>query len=132
MWQNSVLKSFGYELFFFALENFNICTSIKLKVIGSFKLLTWPSFNFGKWYVLRKLLISLTFSNLVHQRILNSILRIPWSSLVSVFLSPFSFMILEIFIFSLPLIWMRNKKNPHDFLKGPNLCFIGLCLFLFY
>lgn len=105
-WQNSVLKPFVCGVFLRggSWENFNVRNSVSLGLIGLFKLLTWYSFNFGKWYLLRKLLISFTFSNLVHYRFLNSILMIPWISSVSVFLTPSSFMILVICISSLLLI----------------------------
>ena len=106
--------------------------SISLVVIGKviFNLLIWSWFNFGKWYLSRKLSISFTFSKFVEYRFLNYDLMILWFSSVSLIISPFSFVILLIWIFFL----YRLVVDFVDFFKETAPCFIDslYCSLCFY
>ena len=52
----------------FLVRCFLVTASISLGVIGLFKSCIWSWFNFGKWYLSRKLSISFRVSNLVAKR----------------------------------------------------------------
>jgi hypothetical protein len=67
------------------------------KVIGLFKLLIWSWFNFDNIYIF----ISFRFSNLMEYRFLKYVLMILSIFLVCVTMSPFSSLILLIWIFFL-------------------------------
>ena len=84
--------------------------SISLQVIGLFKLSTWSWFNFGMWYLYKKLSISFTLFNFMEYRFLWYELMILWVASVSVVIFPFSFLILLISMFSLCLLISLNKS----------------------
>ena len=83
--------------------------SISLQVIGLFKLSTWSWFNFGMWYLYKKLSISFTLFNFMEYRFLWYELMILWVASMSVVIFPFSFLILLIWMFSLCLLISLNK-----------------------
>ena len=65
--------------------------SISSAVIGLFNLFIWSWFNFGKWYLSRKLSISFKFSNFVEYRFSKYDLMILYIFSASVVMSNFHF-----------------------------------------
>ena len=107
--------------------------SISLAVIGQFHLLIYSWFIFSKWYLSRKLSISFKFSNFAEYRFSKYDLMIFWISSVSVVMSPISFLILLIWIFSLCLLVSLDKGLPIllVFLKNQLFVSLVLCIVFF-
>lgn len=78
-------------VFLFCFVNLLMTVSISLGFICLFKLLIWSWFNCGKCYLMRKLSISLSFSNFVEYRFLKNVVMVLWISSMSVAIAPFHF-----------------------------------------
>ena len=112
-------EDFGFVLFCFCWE-ISMSAFISLGVMGLFRWSIWSWFNFGIWYLSRKLSISSRFSSCVEYRLLWEDLMTFFTSLFSVVKSAFSFLILIIWILSLcPLVSLaRGLYNLVDFSKS--------------
>lgn len=87
VWYNSTLKPPDPGLL--QVGRFLMTAFIPLRVMGVSKLLIWSWFNFGKWYLLRKLSISLGFTIWWSIIFFNYVLTFIWISSVSVVIPPF-------------------------------------------
>ena len=102
--------------------------SISLAVIHLWNLHIWSWFNFGRWYLSRKLSISFKFSNFVEYKFLKYDLMILCISSMFVLMSSFSFLISLICIFSLCLLVKMDKGWSILLIFSKNLLFVSLIL----
>ena len=106
--------------------------SISLGVIGLFKLFIWSWFNFGKWYLWRKLSISLRFYNFVQYMFLDHDIRILGFPSYSFYVPP---ILLTWMPFLHLLVWIRVYSSCWFSQRANSLFhwfFTLFSLFLFY
>ena len=125
----SVLLNQAQQHIAHSVNKYPMTVSISLGIIGLFQLFIWCWFNFGKWYLWRKLSISFRFSNFVEKRFLKYDLKTLGISLVSVFTTPFLFLILLIWIFSLCLVVNLDKGLSFLLIFSKTLLFVLLFIF---